>query len=552
MSIGSLPHKSNLLLPTRSTQRFAKQQGAVLLIVLVFSLLASLLVVTSIRDNLVQERLSGNFQKQINAQLTAEQGMHDSYNALKSTLTKKPESTLEVLNNHLANGAAGKIAHSAYTLQKKLTLTPELSVNSAGQHLEAKAKLNALFVLDAPGGNTIFNDAIVSCESLSLTGSSTIDGYDSRKGAYGANVTDDQGNSASNKNGKGNVTTVEPNANITLTGNAPIYGDVSATGNVNLTGSSPIIGNVQSNKDVTVGTGTITGNVSAGNNFSLNNSGTITGSVLANNNASTVPSANINGTLQYGGIGTFDKDSHIGSLVNSNPNVPPVPTKSCDPLNISSIMGGFKVAGNSARTIGATQNVTITPTGSSGTSDNHTDFPALTSSSENIFGKDTPVFNLDSLVMGSDGILNISGGDVTLIINGDFKMGGSNQLNIAKDSSLTLFVNGEIAFTGGTNAGNDVKSMTLTSGGKPPVSIYSGSDKDVTVSGGVPIYAALYAPKAKVNLPGGPDIFGAVRGKSITASGDGKIHYDNALGAANLGTDNAPPPQLVLKNWQYL
>ena len=66
------------------------------------------------------------------------------------------------------------------------------------------------------------------------------------------------------------------------------------------------------------------------------------------------------------------------------------------------------------------------------------------------------------------------------------------------------------------------------------------------------IYAALYAPKSKVNLPGGPEIFGSVRGKSITATGDGKIHYDNALGEADLGSDNAIPPAIVLKGWQYL
>lgn len=545
--VGSFPHAWSHF----SSRLAHRQNGAVLLIVLVFSLLASLLVMTSMRDNLVQERLSGNFQKQVNAQLTAEQGMHESYNRLKSTLVQTPQSTAISLHASLPHGAVGSIDGSAYVLTKALTASAELSVDSKGQHLEGQARLHALFTLKGAKGNHIFNDAIVSCESLTLTGSSSIDGYDSRKGPYGESFTNAEGNSQRNEHDKGNVTTVEPNADVILSGNSPIYGDISATGSVTLKGSSGVMGNIQGNKDVTLGTGTVSGNIAAGNHFNLANSGTVQGSVKANHNAATAPGARVNGTLQYGGNGNFDQNSHIGNPVNLAPNVPPVPSKSCDPLGISSVIGGFKMPNNTARTIGATQNVTITPTGTSGTSNNSNAFPALSASTEHVFGTDTGVFNLDSLVMSSDGVLNISGGDVTLIINGDFMMSGSNQLNVAPGSSLTLFVNGEVAFTAGTNNGNNIKGQTLTSSNKPPLSIYSGSNKDVTVSGSVPIYAALYAPKSKVNLLGGPEIFGSVRGKSIAATGDGKIHYDNALGAADLGEENAQAPQIVLKDWQY-
>lgn len=531
-----------------------KEHGAVLLIVLVFSLLASLLVVTSLRDNLVQERLSGNFQKQINAQLLAEQGMHESYNQLKNQLKQTPNQSLQALYDQLPTNANGRLEGSSYALDNGKITGAELSLDSSGQHLEGQAKLNAQFTLLASKGNTIFNDAIVSCESLNLTGSSSIDGYDSRKGAYGDSISNGQGGSQRNQHGKGNVTTIEPNANITLTGNTPIYGDVSATGSVTLSGSSSLSGSIQANNDVTLGTGTVSGNIAAGNNFKLANSGKVEGSVKANNNASTAPSAQINGTLQYGGEGNFHQNSQIGNLVNTRPNLPPVPTKSCDPLDIGAVMGGFKMPNNGARRIDSNANVTITPTGSSKTelSWKGDYFPSLTPTAETIFGTETPVFNLDSLVMSADGVLNISGGDVTLIVNGDFKMSGSNQLNVAPGSSLTLFVNGEISFTAGTNNGNNIKAQTLTDTHKPPVSIFSGSDKDVTVSGNVPIYAALYAPKSKVNLQGGPEIFGSVRGKAISATGNGKIHYDNALGSADLGEDHALPAVVLLKQWQYL
>ena len=64
------------------------QRGAVLLVVLVVSLLSSLLVFTCIQENQLQTRLSGNFHKKINAQLSAEQGMNDSYRALHQALER--------------------------------------------------------------------------------------------------------------------------------------------------------------------------------------------------------------------------------------------------------------------------------------------------------------------------------------------------------------------------------------------------------------------------------------------------------------------------------
>jgi hypothetical protein len=66
------------------------QRGAVLLVVLVVSLLSSLLVFTSIQENQLQTRLSGNFHKKINAQLSAEQGMNESYRALHQALGAEP------------------------------------------------------------------------------------------------------------------------------------------------------------------------------------------------------------------------------------------------------------------------------------------------------------------------------------------------------------------------------------------------------------------------------------------------------------------------------
>jgi hypothetical protein len=43
----------------------------------------------------------------------------------------------------------------------------------------------------------------------------------------------------------------------------------------------------------------------------------------------------------------------------------------------------------------------------------------------------------------------------------------------------------------------------------------------------------LYAPNATVAVDGGADWFGAVVGKTLTATGNGVFHYDEDLGLAN-------------------
>ena len=45
--------------------------------------------------------------------------------------------------------------------------------------------------------------------------------------------------------------------------------------------------------------------------------------------------------------------------------------------------------------------------------------------------------------MTSDGKMEVSGGDVILLIDGDFSMEGDTTLTIKKDSSLNRIINGK-------------------------------------------------------------------------------------------------------------
>jgi hypothetical protein len=55
------------------------------------------------------------------------------------------------------------------------------------------------------------------------------------------------------------------------------------------------------------------------------------------------------------------------------------------------------------------------------------------------------------------------------------------------------------------------------------------SCQDVKLAGQSVLYAAIYAPKATATFTGQADIFGSVITRNITVTGQGSIHYDEAL-----------------------
>ena len=68
---------------------FNKQHGFTLITVLILTSMASLVVLSSLRENIVQERLSGNFQKKLNSRLLAEKGVFEQAKLLQQTLNRE-------------------------------------------------------------------------------------------------------------------------------------------------------------------------------------------------------------------------------------------------------------------------------------------------------------------------------------------------------------------------------------------------------------------------------------------------------------------------------
>jgi len=62
----------------------------------------------------------------------------------------------------------------------------------------------------------------------------------------------------------------------------------------------------------------------------------------------------------------------------------------------------------------------------------------------------------------------------------------------------------------------------------------------VWVGGSADFYGVLYAPSADITRNGNSDFFGVCVGKSITATGSGGMHYDEAIGYTIVYADGEP------------
>lgn len=105
-------------------------------------------------------------------------------------------------------------------------------------------------------------------------------------------------------------------------------------------------------------------------------------------------------------------------------------------------------------------------------------------------------YYLNNVTMEGQSVLNIMG-KVELYITGDFRRAGGTNVNV----NTGIASNFQVYMTGGT------------------ADITSNND----------LYGVIYAPNTDVIIDGDSDLFGAVVGKTLTLTGGGHAHYDEAL-----------------------
>ena len=316
-------------------------KGFTLITVLILTSMATLVVLSSLRDTIIQERLSGNYQKQINARLMAEKGVYASMQQLNQQLLDQPSQSLEDLVNQSThiNGTGG-LDNTAFNADLTINKDGELVISSTGNRFEGEANLEAIFEFVQTPDKTSkspFSPGITGCSGISLSGSGKIDSYDSSLGDYNASLSD----GSQNISERAFVQTLDGDSTIILSGNGKIFGDVIASNSIQLTGSADISGNVHSNGFLSLPNNSkIGGNVTTYLYYSQQ-SGSVAGNIQANGDIT------LKQTYAGGNVTSGANINVTGNTIDGK-----VLSQGDTTVNQPTILGGVQSHGNYSQTGG--------------------------------------------------------------------------------------------------------------------------------------------------------------------------------------------------------
>ncbi|BBN82974.1 hypothetical protein PA25_29590 [Pseudoalteromonas sp. A25] len=574
-----------------------KQKGFTLVKVLLLSTMAGVVVFGAMKETLVQERLTGNFQKSMNARFLSEKGIYIVAQRLRDELVLSPLLTRDELiatqGVYTGGGELGDDLKYDVTVAAHPSDESLIVITSSGERYsgDSNDKIIAYYKF-TKGSTTPVNDSLLAgCTGVYLQGSGLIDSYDSSVGTY-----------EQTKSGNAVITTSSVNGDVTLKGHSIIKGDVNAAGSVYLLGSSHVYGNVTANGSVEISPGNgmrVDGNVlTVGNIEHLG--GEISGYVRANGNAlmkwgATITNQNNDSfDIQYGGTGTFPDGSEFyqngihysASRFNVNPQIAPfeapgLGSAECDPLaivdNMSEVIGNsnsypyYSVAANDLYTFSPQLLVYEKLQGNSGKTKGAPTLIPASQSEVYVFDNLTQqyadltedvtsneyVFTMKGFDVGSNGNVVIQGGDVIFLVDGDFTLAGGSSMTIKAGSSLSIFVTGNVSLSGSGNGFAEQHGVATS--GHGAFNIYSSkAGESVSLSGNSDMYAVVYAPLATISIQGNGSIYGSIIGSFISGIGNADYHFDEALKSIDYGVGQGSgsggglnKPTLTFDRWYY-
>ncbi len=144
---------------------------------------------------------------------------------------------------------------------------------------------------------------------------------------------------------------------------------------------------------------------------------------------------------------------------------------------------------------------------------------------------------------GTAGALEISGGDVVLYLTGNIDLGESCELVIKDNSTLTVYIDGDIHCRAGSSVNNetppeDPKNFQLY--GTSETTQYFDIKAKSTWSG------IIYAPNADIDLYANADFYGSVVADNFELKAGGNYHYDKALREVEIDDEGV---RFVVKRW---
>lgn len=132
-------------------------------------------------------------------------------------------------------------------------------------------------------------------------------------------------------------------------------------------------------------------------------------------------------------------------------------------------------------------------------------------------------FNPATTSIASSGSINLSNGTLTLAAGtyryDSIKLSGQGEIIVT--GPVTIYVDGSIDITG--------QGITNQSQKPPDCLIYGTGSSDIKLAGKGTFFGAIYAPNSAIKNTGNAEVYGALVSKEYQQSGNGAVHYDEAL-----------------------
>lgn len=590
------------------------QQGAALVIVMALLSGAMILGLSGMQTALVDERLAGNYRASVQAQMTAENTLSSLVDP--ENTTRRNAYLNDLLNSDdfaevgdiqrlrgnevealLSDGALNAFFEQLLPSNYE-ELTPEeqaeirgalvenfelvferlegneieVTATDEGLRRSARGQSRLVYALDEGSGSpTPFELPIVGCEGVSSGGGSTISSYRSSEGRWSGEP------GSFSENDIPLIRTTADNANVALGGSEKIHGGIEALGTVTLNGSSQVFGSILAKRRISLNGGgvRVRGNAESVSDVIFGSSARVDGIVRAMGEVRLNNwSASVGEGIYAGGdiisnrnppSDHIDQNNRANFFPNSAFSLNEIESQPCDTVDfagyslieeINRYQEELTTVGNIA--VGTYPNVEwrVTPEELERFDQTWNVNRWVTHASpelNTLFGEQASVYRVNDLKLTDSPSFKVSGGDVVIVVDGDFTMGGGGDgLVIDKDSSLTVFVSGEVDF------GSVLKmpeSHSINLNGDPTFSLFSGyssSGTGVNFSSSNRVVANVYAPFTNVSVNSGASFFGSVKGRSVSVSGGSSVVYDELLVDAFRNSPNGMPEDENSDGWRLV
>ncbi len=143
----------------------------------------------------------------------------------------------------------------------------------------------------------------------------------------------------------------------------------------------------------------------------------------------------------------------------------------------------------------------------------------------------------------SPGVLEISGGAVTLHITGDITLGQSCEIIVRDGASLTIYADGDIQCANGSDINSENPPEAAST-----FKLYGTGDgqQSFDLKAKSEFTGIIYAPNADIQLYAGGDAYGSIVANTFEFKAGGNYHYDEALRQVETDDEGV---RFVVKRW---